>query len=217
MSIPSTPAFLPISTTHVETTWDAAVPFDHRRPAGPSHPTHEPETGLPDAAFVSTFLTYALALTDRRREPLSLLYIELDRLAAIRDLHGADFAHEAMRKVSRTVSGVLRASDVIARLDDGRLAAVLPGASVQDALMIAESIRAAVAATGVANLAMPVLTASIGVATYPDHAGNPIALRSSAAAALADARSQGRDRVAAPSPSPSRHGESALRLAEDVD
>jgi diguanylate cyclase (GGDEF)-like protein len=158
--------------------------------------THDMATGLPNAAFLDSFLTYALALADRRNEPLSLLYIGVDRLAAIRELHGPEIAAEALRKVSRTIAGTLRTSDLIARLDDGRLVAVLPGALVDNARVVAETVRTSVAVSGIATPNMPLLTASIGVATFPDHAGDVPSLRSAAAAALSVARSKGHDQVA---------------------
>jgi diguanylate cyclase (GGDEF)-like protein len=161
-----------------------------------THPTHDPMTGLPNAMFLDTFLGYALALVERRDEPLSLLYIGVDRLAAIHGLHGPAVAGEALRKASRTVARSLRSSDLIARLDDSRLVAVLPGTSAAHARVVAELIRSTVASTCAATPSMPFLTVSIGVASFPEHAGDLVTLRSAAAASLADARSRGRDRVA---------------------
>lgn len=177
---------------------------------------HDPATGLPDGAFLGSFLSYALALAERRQEPLSLLYIGVDRLAAIRDVLGAELAGEALRKVGRTVAGTLRSSDLIARLDDGRLVAVLPGASAGDALAVAETVRATIEATCLASTRMPALTASIGVVTRPDHAAGPAALRSAAAAALADARSGGRNRVASLPTSPPSGTPARLKVVQHV-
>jgi len=192
---------------------DSRLPTPDSKP----HPTHDLETGLPNAVFLASFLSYALALSERRREPLSLLYIGVDRLGAIRDVHGAEFADEALRKVGRTISGTLRTSDLLARLPDGRLVAVLPGASVNDALMVAEAVRAAVAATGCLSITVSDLTASIGVASYPENAGDPIALQSVAAAALADARSKGRDHVVIATPARSEEPAPLLRITHHQD
>jgi diguanylate cyclase (GGDEF)-like protein len=182
-----------------------------------THPTHDPMTGLPNERFVEAFLSYALALVDRRGEPLSLLYIGVDRLAAIHGLHGLAIAGEALRKVGRSVSRSLRSSDLIARLDDGRLIAVLPGTTAADARMVAELIRSAVASTCTATSSMPLLTVSIGVATFPDHAGDLVTLRSAASASLADARSQGRDRIAsAPVAQLTTAAPTLLRIAQNV-
>ncbi len=179
----------------------------------PAHPTHDPATGLPNALFFESFLSYALALADRRDEPLSLLYIGVDRLAAIRGLHGPAVASEAVRRVGRTVAGALRRSDLIARLDEGRLAAVLPGASADAARRLAEHVRAAVAQAGAATASMPVLTVTFGAATFPEQGGDATTLRSAAAAALAEARAHGRDRVAFAPPPPVAEPPTQHRIA----
>jgi diguanylate cyclase (GGDEF)-like protein len=176
--------------------------------------THDLTTGLPNAAFLDSFLTYALSLADRRNEPLSLLYISVDRLAAIRDLHGPEIAAEALRRVSRTIAGTLRSSDLIARLDDGRLVAVLPGASAENARGVADTVRAAIAATGIATPKMPLLTSSMGVATFPDHAADVPSLRSAAASALSAARSKGRDQIASAPPVHLAEPPTLLRIAQ---
>ena len=97
----------------------------------------------------------------------------------------------------------IRASDVVARLEDGRLAVLLPNASAENALKVAEAVRSAIARAGAASTTMPTLTASIGVATYPDHAHDVATLRAAASSTLTRAREQGHDRIAvAPSRSP---------------
>jgi len=181
-----------------------------------SSPTHDGLTGLPNAAFLESFLTYALALADRRGEPISLLSISVDRLAAIRETHGAEIAGDAIRTVGQAIARTLRSSDLIARLDDGRLVAVLPGASAASALVISESIRSAVAAAGVPTTRMPVLTVSVGAGTFPDHAADASSLRSASAAALSEARSKGRDKIAAAPSVRLAEPQTLLRLAQPV-
>ena len=148
-----------------------------------------------DAPFLRVFLPYALAQARRRHEPLSLFYVSVDRMAAIRDLHGPEIAAAAVERVAETIVQSLRASDVVARLDDGRLVAVLPYAGHEDALAIAESVRTSIASGGVASRTMPVLTASIGVASYPHNALDLVSLNLAASAALTHARGLGHDRV----------------------
>jgi diguanylate cyclase (GGDEF)-like protein len=149
-----------------------------------------------DAPFLRAFLPYALAQARRRHEPLSLFYASVDRLAAIRELHGPEIAAAAVDRVAETMVLALRASDVVARLDDGRLIAVLPCSDHKDAPAIAEAVRAAIASRGAASRTMPVLTASIGVASYPHNALDLVSLNLAASAALTHARSLGRNRVA---------------------
>ena len=153
---------------------------------------------LRDATFLEGFLPYAVAQARRRGEPLTLLAIATDRLGAIAGLHGLQVADEAVGRVAAAVLGTLRSSDLVARLDDGRIFAVLSAVAADDAWPVAEAIRAAIAEAGRASTAMPALTATIGLAGYPDHAHDAITLRAAAAGALAAEAGRGRDRVVGP-------------------
>jgi diguanylate cyclase (GGDEF)-like protein len=148
-----------------------------------------------DAPFLRAFLPYALAQARRRHEPLTLFYVSVDRLAAIRELHGPEIAAAAVDRVAEMTVLALRTSDVVARLDDGRLIAVLPCSDHEDAPAVAEAVRAAIASKGAATRTMPLLTASIGVASFPHNALDLVSLNLAASAALTHARGLGRDRV----------------------
>jgi diguanylate cyclase (GGDEF)-like protein len=155
-----------------------------------------------DSPFLSNFLPYAVAQAQRHGEPLSLCCLAADRLAGIQALLGPERAGAAVRQVAETVARTLRASDVVARLDDGRVVAILANAGAAVAVAVAEVIRAAIAVQATASDTMPALTVSIGVAAYPHDADDAHALLAVAAAALATARAQGRNRVASASHTP---------------
>ncbi|WP_435020633.1 diguanylate cyclase domain-containing protein [Tundrisphaera sp. TA3] len=149
---------------------------------------------------LDALLRFTLAQSRRRHEPVSLLAISVDRYAAIRTLLGEGHAAEAVSRVARAVLEVLRSSDVVAVLDGGRLMAVLPTASADDAARLAEAVRSAISRRGAATETMPRLTATIGVAGYPDHAEDAASLRAAASSALTRAISQGHDRIVSLSP-----------------
>jgi diguanylate cyclase (GGDEF)-like protein len=197
------------------------MPTDHRTPRSlpiPDDPTTEgrgprddrpaderdgacgPIAVLHDATFLNAVLPYALGQAKRHREPLSLLCVAVDRLAAIRHLHGAEVADAAVRRVAETVGARLRASDVVARLDDDRIIAVLPDAAAIHAARVAEVLREAIEAAGAASPSMPALTASIGMASYPAHAHDVHSLLAAADEAMVRAERQGRNRVASAAP-----------------
>ena len=69
-------------------------------------------------------------------------------------------------------------------------------------MKVAEAVRAAIARAGASSTTMPTLTASIGVATYPDHAHDVTTLRAAASSTLTRARAQGHDRIATAPPIP---------------
>jgi diguanylate cyclase (GGDEF)-like protein len=162
----------------------------------------EQRDAIRDEAFLIAFLPYAVAQAKRHAESVSLLCIGTDRLAAIRDLLGEELGAAAVRRVAETVARTLRSSDVVALLDDGRIVAVLPFAAASDLPMIAEAVREAVARAGVPTRSMPRLTASVGLAAYPEHALDAGALLNSALNALDRTRSRGPNQTAEAEPEP---------------
>ncbi len=163
--------------------------------AGQPEPGFDPELGPRGSTTLGAFLAFALAQARRRREPLSLLEVAVDRLAALRELLGEELAEVALDRVARAVKATVRASDVLTRLEDGRLAVILPNASAENAMRVAEAVRSAIARVGAASTTMPALSASIGVATYPEHAHDLVTLRAAAATALTRAGALGYDRT----------------------
>ncbi len=160
--------------------------------------TRDPVTGLHTAAFLDAYLTQALALARRRREPLSLLLIAPDPIEFVRHRDGPELANAALGIAARAVTATLRSSDLVARLPGDSLAAVLPGASQPDAIRIAAILRHAVGEAGIASAVPAALTCSIGVATFPDDAPDAPALR--AAALVRSRETAGHGSTIAPHP-----------------
>jgi diguanylate cyclase (GGDEF)-like protein len=168
--------------------------------------TRDPGSGAYNASFLNAFLTHALAQARRRSESLSVLCVGTDRrLAQIRSQDGSEIADAALKRMARAMTSTLRTTDVVARLDDGRLVAVLPGASVTDAVSVAEAVRRAIAEAGVTAAAANPIAAPIGVAAFPEHARDVGPLVAAAGEALARAEVLGPDRVAV-APRPVRNG-----------
>lgn len=158
--------------------------------------THDALTGAHNMAYLSAFLTHALARARRRIEPVTLLCLAIDDFRALRDRHGDDLADNALARAARALSGTLRSSDVIARLDADRLVAVLPGCAAHDAARVAELVRHAVNEAEVASGLQSAPTASVGMATYPDHALEAGPLLAAAFEAHARACAVGTNRTA---------------------
>jgi diguanylate cyclase len=108
---------------------------------------------------------------------------------------GPELADVALRRATRAMVGTLRTSDVVARLDETRLAAVLPATPLRDALNVAVSLRRAVEEACVAMSTGTPLSASLGIAGFPDHGREPGPLLAAAREALARAQSQGTSRI----------------------
>jgi diguanylate cyclase (GGDEF)-like protein len=163
-------------------------------------PSARPVMVVQDATFLNAVLPFALNQARRHREPLSLLCVAIDRRCGVQELLGRAEVDRLSRHVAEITSSLIRASDIVARLDDDRVVAVLPRAPRGGALHVAENICRAVAAKRPPDCATPMLTVSIGVATFPSCAGAVNALFEAADGALAWAQNHGRNQaVLAPS------------------
>jgi diguanylate cyclase (GGDEF)-like protein len=199
--------------------WEADAP----NPADADQAGHGPHIAkefistpmLRDATFLNAVLPFALAQAERHREPLSLLCLSIDRLGAIQKLLGVAAVDPLVRHVGDSVAALLRASDIVARLDDDRIVAILPRATSDDALFVAERICSDVVQKNHDAVVMPGVTVSIGVATFPTCAGNVSSLFNAADEALAQAIGQGRGQcvLASPRPAPEPTSHDRCRIS----
>lgn len=102
----------------------------------------------------------------RQRQPLTLLFLDLDRFKLLNDRHGHAAGDEALIAVTRLMRSDMRAQDILGRYGGEEFVVVLPGCSMNTAMGIAERIRSDLQARQI-PVGSPddVLTASIGIAS----------------------------------------------------
>ncbi|HEV3230985.1 MAG TPA: EAL domain-containing protein [Candidatus Dormibacteraeota bacterium] len=146
----------------------------------------DPLTGLPNRR------EFDRLLQTTPEGPYALLAIDLDDLKGINDAYGHEAGDAALRAAADVMPASLRRGDVIARIGGDEFGAVLHQASLEEAATVAERMRQAMHAVGLAQGALRI---SVGCAAAP--AGTP-ARRTWALAdrALYSAKEAGRDRVA---------------------
>jgi diguanylate cyclase (GGDEF)-like protein len=98
--------------------------------------------------------------------------------------------------VSQALVGTLRASDFVGRQGGEEFVVLLPDTGLEGALVAAENVRVAIEALRVPGLERGV-TASLGVAVYPEDSVDPDMLLRHADRALYAAKEAGRNRVEA--------------------
>jgi diguanylate cyclase (GGDEF)-like protein len=158
-------------------------------------PADPPAAVVRDATFLNAVLPFALGQAKRHSEPLSLLCVGVDRLGAIQDLLGPAVADRLVQQTGRTVAGLVRSSDIVARLDDDRIVALLVRARGASALHVAQVICRTIAESNPTDPELPAATVSIGVAEFPAVAHNVFSLLDAADEALTDARRRGRNQA----------------------
>jgi diguanylate cyclase (GGDEF)-like protein len=158
--------------------------------AGARRPGKHPDV-VRDATFLNAVLPFALGQSRRHGEPVSLLCVQLDRLGAIRDLLGTSLADRLVQELGETVTSLVRASDIVARLDDDRIVALLVRARGDGAMKVARTIGRVVAESGLGSPRLPGVSAAIGVAEFPATASDAASLLEAADEAMAMARAGG--------------------------
>jgi diguanylate cyclase (GGDEF)-like protein len=123
--------------------------------------------------------------------PLGLVAIDLDHFKSINDTHGHAEGDRILQAVAERLTSVVRASDVAARLGGEEFALILPGAGPAHSLETAERARAAIAELGIGGRT---LTASAGIATFPENSLDAVELLDLADSALYSAKRAGRNR-----------------------
>jgi diguanylate cyclase (GGDEF)-like protein len=157
-------------------------------------------TGLPNKRAVTDALKRTFAQATTMQVPLALLLLDLDHFKQVNDQRGHPVGDQILANVGATLRSVLRARDFAGRNGGEEFAVLLPDTGIAAALEIAERVRVAVAEISLPGTDVSV-TASIGVAVFPDHAGTPDRLERLADAALYLAKRQGRNRVELAEPS----------------
>ena len=150
-------------------------------------------TGLLNRRGFEERLAQELARTERHNETLALLSIDCDGLKRINDLDGHSVGDKALQQMATTIRAHRRVSDPSARLGGDEFVMILPGTTAAQAAEIAERIRSDVATELLGSGHR--LTASIGLAMFPDDATTADALLLAADSALYQAKRQGGDRL----------------------
>jgi diguanylate cyclase (GGDEF)-like protein len=130
------------------------------------------------------------------REPGALIYVDLDHFKALNDSLGHAAGDAALRHVAGLLQAQVRDVDLVARIGGEEFAVWLPRAPLAEGMEVAERIRRVVEGTVWRWSGEPVaITASCGVAGYPESVSDVSNLRSTADAALYRAKQGGRNRV----------------------
>ena len=131
--------------------------------------THDPLTELPNRLLYQDRLMLAMARADREKHKIGVMYVDLDKFKQVNDLFSHATGDELLRSISKQLIQAVRASDTVARLGGDEFGVIVGNLeSRDDAELIAQKIAQEVnTSVRIGNKAHKV-TASIGIAMYPD-------------------------------------------------
>lgn len=98
-------------------------------------------TGIPNRRFAIDRIQMEWAAAARHSRPLSVMIVDLDGFKEINDAHGHDVGDIALRQISSTLRGALRAQDVICRTGGDEFLVICPDTDLSAALGCAERLR----------------------------------------------------------------------------
>jgi diguanylate cyclase (GGDEF)-like protein len=153
-------------------------------------------TGLHNRRFLDESLPQIIAHAERRAAPVSVLMLDLDHFKQVNDCHGHAVGDAVLREVGALLLSGLRRMDIACRYGGEELMVLMPDCGPADALLRAQEICALVRGLRErAERALPPVTVSIGVATWPEHGEQIGRVIELADAALYEAKRAGRDRA----------------------
>jgi two-component system cell cycle response regulator len=122
------------------------------------------------------------------------LMLDLDHFKEVNDRFGHPAGDQALANVGQALRSALRESDFAGRHGGEEFAVLLPDTDIEGAVLTAEKIRAAIAEISLPGVDLA-LSASVGIAVYPDHAISTERLERLADSALYLAKRAGRNRI----------------------
>jgi len=156
-----------------------------------------------------------MQLAMRMRQPLSLIMLDLDKFKSVNDTFGHDAGDIALRMLADSLREELRGVDTAARYGGEEFAIILPQCGLEGASIVADRLCARVRSMEVPAIGQ--ITASFGVATFPQHATSRSTLVVTADRALYQAKNSGRNRVCEASDAAGGANGEAIHLDDDVN
>ena len=170
---------------------------------------HDELTGLLTSKSFFSELRREAARAELESLPFCVLMMDLDHFKEVNDTYGHLTGSQTLEDIGVLIKRALRAGDVAARFGGEEFAAFLLEADYAQGLVAAERVRSAIerhpfsaSRRGTGDIQRThQITISVGVASYPDDARDPIQLVELADSALYRAKRSGRNRVCAYRPS----------------
>jgi diguanylate cyclase (GGDEF)-like protein len=151
-------------------------------------------TGIFNRRYFDIRISEEIERARRYGTDLSIIIVDVDRFKTLNDDFGHLLGDEVLRQVSSLLSRHVRKIDVVCRYGGEEFAILLPQTASQQALTVADKLRAALAEWQFPGVPRS-LTISGGVAMFPDHGITRDQLVQAADAALYAAKQAGRNRI----------------------
>ncbi|MGI0480461.1 diguanylate cyclase [Geminocystis sp. CENA526] len=154
-------------------------------------------TGLYNRRYLDKILTREITIATKNNEIRSVIMIDIDYFKKINDTFGHDAGDFVLITVSNFLRQKIRISDFVFRYGGEELTMILLNSSLQQTFLRAEKIREEIKELNLIynQEFLPNITASFGIASFPEHGLTSQEILFAADNALYQAKESGRDRV----------------------
>ncbi|MDX2448528.1 MAG: sensor domain-containing diguanylate cyclase [Desulfobacterales bacterium] len=154
-------------------------------------------TGFNNTRFLHQYLDAYLKPVSEGGHPLSLVFFDMDNFKKVVDSHGHLLGAKVLKEVAETVNEHLESDDHIVRYGGDEFIVVLPGQGSDAALSKVQAIKKEISSQVYLKQESIDLnvTASFGIATYPQDAGNKKQLLMAADLCLFQSKKEGKNRI----------------------
>jgi len=152
-------------------------------------------TGAYTRGFAMSVMERALLKARADGTPFAVLMLDLDHFKRINDAHGHARGDMVLKQTTRAMQSTLRAGDIVGRFGGEEFVVLLPGADLKKAMGAAERCRAGVEKMKIPNAPYLSVTASVGVAAFPEHGEELDVLLKASDSAMYIAKANGRNRI----------------------
>ncbi|HYJ41129.1 MAG TPA: EAL domain-containing protein [Steroidobacteraceae bacterium] len=155
---------------------------------------HDSLTDLPNRMLLDDRLGHSMVVARRHGVKLAVLYLDLDRFKKVNDSVGHDIGDKLLQIVARRLLGCVRGSDTVSRLGGDEFVVLLSEVVAgQDAAISAEKILRALSGPFDIDGHHLHVSASIGIAIYPEDGDDAVSLLKHADFAMYHAKDCGRN------------------------
>ena len=154
-------------------------------------------TGLHNVRYLNGFLYRELKRCRRYNLPVSVVFLDMDGFKTVNDRFGHLAGSQTLTEVGQVLQRTVREIDMVARYGGDEFVVILPQTGTRGAAVIAERIREAISqASFLGDMGLEVrLTASLGVASFPEQGSTRDELIHQADAAMYRVKESGKNGV----------------------
>jgi diguanylate cyclase (GGDEF)-like protein/PAS domain S-box-containing protein len=150
-------------------------------------------TNLPNRALLNDRAKVALAAAARSRDPVVVMHLNLDHFRRINESLGHEVGDQVLIATATRLKAVLRPDDTVSRMGGDDFIILLPHIHALDVAQVALRLMATVAEPLVIEEQNLRLTASIGIAEFPENGSDLVQLTQAAESAVNQAKREGRN------------------------